>query len=312
MQTPGPDDSAIFGRMRIFLFIGLTLLPGYSPFANTDSLSPRSRKVILLSGTTGLTAGSLVYLNQAWYQQYNTGRFTFFNDNSEWLQMDKAGHVYTTFQMSRLLYDAFLWAGYSRNTSLAAGNTVGFAYLTAVEVMDGFSRGWGFSWGDELANAAGTSLSLAQQLVWDEHRLSLKFTYAPSGLAQYNPPLLGNSFPTRLLKDYNAQTYWLSFNPFVIAGRKERKYLPWLNFSIGYGAWGMLGGHENRITAVDAGGNALYIERGRRLYFSLDLDLTRIPVRSVFLKRLFSVLNMVKVPAPALGLGGGRTRFHIL
>jgi hypothetical protein len=39
---------------------------------------------------------------------------------------------------------------------------LGFAFLTAVEVMDGYSAEWGASSGDIIANAAGTALYISQ------------------------------------------------------------------------------------------------------------------------------------------------------
>jgi hypothetical protein len=42
------------------------------------------------------------------------------------------------------------------------------------------------------------------------------------------------------------------------------------------------------------------LDRQRRWYLSFDIDLTRLPVKSKALKGLFSVVNMLKFPAPAL------------
>jgi hypothetical protein len=63
----------------------------------------------------------------------------------------------------------------------------------------------------------------------------------------------------------------------------------------------MLGGRENKWT--DENGNTVDrtdAERYRRIFLSLDLDLTRIPTRNKFLKSVFSVVNVLKIPAPAL------------
>jgi hypothetical protein len=38
--------------------------------------------------------GALVGLNQLWYADYPRSDFHFINDNAEWLQMDKAGHIF--------------------------------------------------------------------------------------------------------------------------------------------------------------------------------------------------------------------------
>lgn len=270
--------------------------------AQQDTLPQRQykvRKIVLASATSLISAGSLLGLNQLWYSQYNTGKFHFFNDNKEWLQMDKVGHAYSAYQMSRLMMQAFSWAGYSRKQQLFIGGGIGVAYLTVIECMDGFSRGWGYSWGDQLANIAGSSIAVAQEAYWREQRFQLKFSYARSGLAGYNPGLLGENEYSRVLKDYNGQTYWLSINPSAFLSKTSR--LPkWFSVSIGYSAYGMLGGFSNRMIAVDEKGNVLRMDRQRRYYLSFDVDLTRIKTNSRFLKRVFSVVNILKFPAPAI------------
>jgi hypothetical protein len=46
-------------------------------------------------------ATELVGLNQLWYA-YARSDFHFINDNAEWLQMDKAGHIYSSYHLGRL------------------------------------------------------------------------------------------------------------------------------------------------------------------------------------------------------------------
>jgi hypothetical protein len=273
-----------------------------SPAQNTgnDTAGSAPRKIVLVGGTALVAGGSLIYLQDAWYSKYNSGRFHYFNDNLEWFQMDKAGHLCTSYQLSRLMMQAFSWAGFGRKQRIWVGGTLGFVYLSAVEVMDGFSRGWGFSWGDQVANALGPAIAIPQQELWGEQKFMVKFSYLPSDIARHNPALLGETPYTRILKDYNAQAYWLSFSPFSFSER--RSALRWLCLSLGYGAMGMTGGHENNVVARDEHGNVLIFERRRQFFLSVDVDLTKIRTRSSFLKGLFSALNVLKIPAPTLVL----------
>jgi hypothetical protein len=64
----------------------------------------------------------------------------------------------------------------------------------------------------------------------------------------------------------------------------------------------------------DAGLNAANNLRPyRQYYLSLDVDLRRIPTRSVVLKRVFYALSIFHLPAPALELNGrGQLRWHAL
>ncbi|MCW3076972.1 MAG: hypothetical protein JWO32_1581 [Bacteroidetes bacterium] len=286
---------------RVVFFSVIIFLKWGNIPAQQDSLQKKlkCRKTILLGSSLLLTSGSIVYLNNAWYQQYNTGKFHFFNDNNEWLQMDKAGHAFTTYQISRLMMNAFEWAGFTKNQKLFIGGTSGLVYMSAIEMLDAYSNGWGFSWGDELSNVAGTSLAITQEALWKEQRIQLKFSYSKSGLAQYNPSLLGENFYTQILKDYNGQTYWLSISPSSFI-KKTNTFPKWLNIALGYSAYGMLGGNFNSFSVQKADGTSLRYERERRFYASIDIDLTRIKTKSKILKGLFSALNIIKIPAPAL------------
>jgi hypothetical protein len=277
---------------------------------SSDSLSIfKKRKLALGISSLALTSGSLVYLNQAWYQEYNTSKFHSFDDNDEWFQMDKYGHILTTYQTGRLMMNAMEWAGYSKNNQLLIGGLSGFAYMSAIEVMDGYSYGWGFSWGDMLANALGTGMAIGQKLVWKEQRIQLKFSFYASPYAKYRPNLLGDEIYLQILKDYNGQIYWLSVNPSSFM-KKSTKFPKWLNVAFGYGANGMIGARYNNIVIQDESGNVTSFNRYRQGYFSLDVDLTRIKTKSRFLKSVFSCLNIIKIPFPNLEVSEGKLKFN--
>ena len=258
--------------------------------------------------SAALTTGSLVYLNQAWYQQYSSSEFHLFDDNAEWCQMDKYGHVYTTYQTGRLVMEAMNWAGYSKKKQLIIGGLSGLGSMTAVEVMDGYSSGWGFSWGDMGANALGSGLAIGQKALWNEQRVQLKFSFYQSPYAQYRTDLLGESFSTQILKDYNGQIYWLSINPSSFL-RKETTFPKWINIAFGYGADGMIGARHNPLV-LDGNGNARSFNRYRQYYMSLDVDFTKIKTRSEILKAVFSCINSVKIPFPNLELSEGKLKFN--
>lgn len=283
-------------------FIYFFLLCQLLTLAEGDSIrNINKRKLLVAGGSSAFALTTLVGLNQAWYKQYNTGHFHLFNDNSEWLQMDKCGHAFSTYQSARLMMDAFEWAGFSQKKKYIYGAGLGFAFLTGIEIMDGMSSGWGYSWGDQLADACGAGLALGQEFIWKQQRIQLKFSVHQSGLAKYNPSLLGNSPISRGLKDYNGQTYWLSFNLYSFLKNTRLSFFPgWLNLAAGYGAWGMTGGEYNRVVAINPDGTILHVQRERRIYLSLDIDLTQIHVRKKWLKTVFSCISILKLPAPTL------------
>ena len=260
--------------------------------SDTLNLPRRNAVIISESSTMGL---SLLGLNQLWYADYPRSKFHTLNDADEWLQMDKVGHVFSSYQIGRAGANILNWSGVSKKNQLVYGSTLGFTFLTAVEVFDGFSEEWGFSWSDMAANAAGTGLYVGQELLWEEQRITLKYSFHQTKYAPQRPDKLGEGFIEEMLKDYNGQTYWLSAN--VHSFFKESQIPKWLNVAIGYGADGMLTGKSETVINL-----IISHQRKRQFYLSLDVDLSRIETKSHVLKTIFEVFNVIKVPFPTLEL----------
>jgi hypothetical protein len=259
----------------------------------SDSLNIKRKNTVFISEAV-LASGALIGLNQLWYADYPKSKFHFINDNSDWLQMDKVGHFYSSYQIGRFGAEMLQWSGASKKNQLIYGSGLGFAFLTAVEVMDGYSSEWGASTGDIIANASGTALYVSQELLWSEQRIIPKFSFHTTQYARYRPNVLGYSFTEQLLKDYNGQTYWLSLN--LHSFLKDSKIPKWLNLAVGYGAEGMISGNGENANLFLLPNNT----RSRQFYLSFDVDLTKVKTNSHFLKTLFSVLNTLKIPAPTL------------
>lgn len=304
------------GAVNALVAAGLTekpvtdSIPAHAPEIN-------NKRCWLVAGAhIGLWAGSFVALNSAWYADYPRQSFHFFNDNAEWNQMDKAGHFWTAYQMSRLSYRAWKWTGLDEKKSRWLGAISGIAYQSIVEIQDGYSAEWGFSWGDMTANIAGAAAFLLQEAGWKDQRLQIKLSYHswqyPEGLSNRRKQLFGSTIAERILKDYNSQTYWISANlkSFLPDSRLPR----WLNISLGYGSNGMLGGFSN--TWKDKDGNTIDrsdIARMRRLFIAPDIDLTKIHSNHKLIRTLLYIGNMIKIPAPALEWNTGKgVKLHVL
>lgn len=258
----------------------------------SDTLNKTRRNALVISETT-IGSISLLALDQLWYADYSRSKFHTIDDSSQWLQMDKLGHVYSAYQLGRVGANLLNWSGVSKKDQLLYGGTLGFTFLTAVEVLDGFSEEWGFSWSDMAANATGTGLYIGQELLWKEQRISLKYSFHRTQYASQRPEKLGTGLTEEFLKDYNGQTYWLSVNLYSFF--KASKIPKWLNIAFGYGAEGMLAGTNETLNGMFLNQNSV-----RQYYLSLDLDLTRIETNSHVLKTIFDVFNSIKVPFPTL------------
>ncbi|QXP68310.1 DUF2279 domain-containing protein [Polaribacter sp. AHE13PA] len=272
-------------------------------YKKSDTLNTKRRNAIILTESV-MAGGALIGLNQLWYKDYPRSGFHFKNDNNDWKQMDKVGHMMTSYYIGKIGMEVLDWAGVSRKNQLIYGATSGFAFLTAVEVLDGFSDEWGASPGDILANAAGTGLLVGQELLWNEQRITVKYSFHQTEFAKQRPNTLGENYLQQALKDYNGQTYWLSAN--IWSFNKKSSFPKWLNIALGYGAEGMLYGNSNAV-------NPIQQDAYRQFYLSLDLDLTKIKTNSEFLKSVFSVVNFIKIPAPTLEINTkGALTFHYM
>ena len=273
-------------------------------------------KTVAIANVVGYSA-ILIGLNAAWYANYPRSSFHFFNDNGEWLQVDKVGHFYSAYIESRASMELWRWTGISRKKRIWLGGMSGVVYQTAIEVLDGFSKEWGFSWGDFTANVVGSATLISQELAWDDQRIKIKFSfhrnnYQDAVLNARADDIYGKSFSERLLKDYNAQTYWASAN--IKSFFPETNLPGWLSIAVGYGAEGMFGATSNiwKDKHTDIIYDRSDIRRYRQWYLSPDVDFTKIKTRKKAIKVLLTVLSAFKFPAPSLEFSKGSFKFHAL
>ncbi len=242
-------------------------------------------------------AGTLIMLDQMWYRDYPRGSFRLHDDISDWKQMDKWGHIASAYNLSAASYESFSWTGLNNRKSAVYGSIAATLFMTSVEILDGFSKEWGFSLSDQAANFIGTGLFLSQQLTWESQKIKVKYSYRKSGLEKYRPDLLGSNYLENTLKDYNGMTFWVSANMNLFT-KKQETFPPWLNIAIGYGSDGMLGSRENPSTHNEV--DLPQLERYRRWYLSPDIDFKKINTDSRVLQTTFKLLDFLKFPAPAI------------
>ena len=253
---------------------------------------------MIIAGSAGY-ALTLYGLNELWYKDSEHQAFQFFNDNGEWKQVDKLGHFYSAFYLSYGASKAYQWCSVPKKKSDFYGALTGFLVMLPIEIMDGYSDAYGASSGDLLANATGSLFFLGQSLLWKEPRIYPKFSFHQTDFAEKRPNLLGDNLASEMLKDYNGQTYWLSFDM-----DKFIKFPKWLNLAVGYGADGMVYAHDNINSQL--GYNAY-----RQYYFAFDPDLTAIKTRSKVLKTAFFIISMIKLPSPTIEFSSNGTKFHM-
>ncbi len=293
---------------KIFFILAIVFfIPGREAGAqNVDTISLNKKRLhIVLFGTGAVYTASMIGLSQAWYKNQLSGDFRFFNDNAQWNCMDKFGHAYSTYQMSRAGFEMFRWTGMSDKKSAIWGSVLSQGLMIPIEIMDGFSEYYGFSWGDILANITGAGLYLSQQLLWHRQMVKMKFSFHTTSYAPLRPEVLGENTLQQLLKDYNGQTYWFSLDIYNML-RNDNKFPKWLNVALGYGANEMIYGSENEN--AEHGYNSY-----RQYFFSVDWDLSHIRTRKKGIKILLFIVDMVKLPAPAIEFNSRQgVNFHFI
>lgn len=259
---------------------------------NSDSSTVNTSRLVVMGAafTAGYTA-MLVSLNKSWYSEKRTD-FHFFNDNSQWKQVDKAGHFWGAFHESRAGIDMLRWAGVPEKKAILLGGLTGIVLQTPIEVFDGYQPDYGASAGDLIANTAGSAAVVAQELAWGEVRLMPKYSFHTTRFAAVRPNVLGANLAEQALKDYNGQTYWLSVDVGAFL-KQESNYPRWLNLAVGYGA-------EEIVYNPEEINKGKGFSAHRQYYISPDLNLMQFKGRSKFLNTALYVLSIVKIPAPAL------------
>lgn len=278
------------------VFITVSILLSWSLYAQgTDSL--RLRIGLTHAGLTSSAVGSLVALNQVWYAPYATEKFHFFNDAGQWMQMDKMGHAFTGYLITNELNRVHYWAAGKRQPWVGA--VYAMSYLSTLELMDGFSSGWGFSWSDMLANGVGVGLAFSQDYFFKRQLIIPKFSFSRSSYAAVRPEILGSTYAEQLLKDYNGQTYWVSLP--IASFLNLPKSFKWICISLGYGCDAKLVGSENTWNGFNA---------RRQVYLSLDIDCSSLAPRHPKLNKVLTHLNFIKIPFPSIEFSSDKTRFH--
>ena len=233
-------------------------------------------------------------LYNLWYKKYPQTSFHFFNDLEEWNYIDKAGHIYSSYQVARKSHLFLLKKNIENPVEKSCFYSLFF--MLGIEVLDGFSKEWGFSNYDLLSNFIGTGIFYFQEKKFKRQLLKLKFSYHLSPYAIYRPSLLGENVSQRIFKDYNGQTYWFTFD--LNNKIQERlKVFKYLNFSLGYSIDGFVGARNNNILNC---ANCNQINRQSQLLLSIDLDLSEIKTKNRALQLLLNSFSIIKFPAPTI------------
>lgn len=241
-----------------------------------------------------------------------TGPFNVAEDAQYTMYLDKAGHFFGTYLPSYIFSEALMASGLSYDAATVWGAGLGLAYTGYVEILDGYSVGFGFSPSDFYADVAGAGFFVAQHYIPYLQNFSPKFMYVkPSWHGEINR-VEAESF----IDDYSSQAFFMSINVYNMLPEKWKKYwVPWLELSVGYAVYSLCTPNatcsncDPRVSEPvgrDAWGN-------KKIIISLDYNLSKIlPDGPPWWNWLRQSLNMFKLPSPSLEIGTHKTQFRLL
>lgn len=259
---------------------GDTLLPDTAASAAAARRTVSVPKLAIVGGTTvgGFIGGYFFQRNLWWKGERSAFHFDWDHDWRYALGADKLGHFYFPYAVTTIYAQAFTWCGIDTTSSLWLSAGLATAHQTFVEVRDGFSKEWGFSWGDFAANTLGAAYPVLQHYAPGLRNIDFKVSYYPS--AVFRAGGYG-----AIIDDYESTYHWASIDVHgLLPSSMQRWYPSWLNVAVG---------HCVRDLNAPGGGH-------HELYLSLDWNLEGLPGDGWFWRLLKKNLNLYHLPAPAV------------
>ena len=291
---------------RVLFLIAISLILNKNLlYATSQTDSSKTIIKIINIGVPSAAVISLVGINEVWYKNYARSDFHFFDDLKEWNGMDKIGHACTSYQLNKISHSLFEKNNIKK--PLLKSSVYTFGYMLGVELLDGYSTEWGFSIYDVIGNGFGTILYTFQERKFKNQPFKIKFSSNKSTYASCRPSLLGENRLQQILKDYNGQTYWLTFN-YNELWNKRIKLFDYIDFAFGYSIDGFTGGHNNpEISSCNCLINDCNnLKRTSQFIFSVDLNTSKIKNKHPILGKFLLPFDIVKIPFPAFILNNSK------
>ena len=291
---------------RVLFLIAISLILNKNLlYATSQTDSSKTIIKIINIGVPSAAVISLVGINEVWYKNYARSDFHFFDDLKEWNGMDKIGHACTSYQLNKISHSLFKKNNIKK--PLLKSSVYTFGYMLGVELLDGYSTEWGFSIYDVIGNGLGTILYTIQERKFKNQPFKIKFSSHKSTYASCRPSLLGENRLQQILKDYNGQTYWLTFN-YNELWNKRIKLFDYIDFAFGYSIDGFTGGHNNpEISSCNCLiSNCNNLNRTSQFIFSVDLNTSKIKNKHPILGKFLLPFDIVKIPFPAFILNNSK------
>ena len=255
-----------------------------NPLIDSSGIDP-----VRLGLLASISAGSFVvghaFLSNLWWKgQPVPFHFEFDKDWSYALGADKFGHAIMSYLGTDLYRQALAWTGFENRTALWISSVLVWSYMTYIEIRDGFSIDWGFSWGDMAANTLGIGWRLLEEYEPAFKAVTWKASYWPSDA--WRAGLYSN-----IIDDYESTYHWASIDPELFMPKGVADFWPdWLNIALAHTVSG--------VASYDGSGSHQFV-------LALDIDTEGFGVTDPFWSSVLRVINYYHIPMPAIRFGHG-------
>ena len=229
------------------------------------------------------------YFKKAWWSGERAPHFFFHSDwDQEFRDQDKFGHLLGGFHLARIGYAGLREACVGEKKAIFWSAAYAAAFQLQIEIFDGQFKKYGFSYADMIANTAGQTLAVMQELHPRLRAIKPTFSY-------HETRALKNSANTSELRpslDYSGQTYWFSADMNELLPDAAKPYWPsFIRLSAGHSVTDWI----NPETGA--------AQRARRkIMLSLDFDPEKLPGNAPLWRSIKHTLSYYHFPAPALEL----------
>lgn len=249
---------------------------------NDDSVdnSVNSLTIIgIAAGTVTAVGISHGLLNSLWWKGEAVPFF--FNWKQDWnyaIGADKVGHFVFSSMATTVYERLYGLAGLDSISSVVWAAATVLTYQTYIEVRDGFSRDYGFSVADGIANVLGVGFPVVRRLIPEVRPFQFQISYWPS--EAFRQGAYG-----AIIDDYTSTTHWLAVNiSDVLPPSWGVDFPQWLGLAVGHS-----------VDNLDGRGGGRHV-----WYLSLDWQLARIQGLPQWLRDVLEVLHVYHLPAPAV------------
>lgn len=250
-----PDYQVLLAQARN---IAAETRPQAAAPAPPPNLALRNTAVIAGGAAILFGYGYRTWWSEGLTRDFRTQREGWFGPDTAFSGIDKLGHAYTGYLAVRGMTPLFRAVGNTPGDSLKLATFTTWGAMTAMEVIDGFSRDYRFSHEDFIANTVGVALGYLMETQPGLDRLvDVRFAYRASPLSNWDPP-----------GDYAGQRFHVAFKADGVEALRDIPVVKYLELNVAYGAPGVDTPDEWQLHD--------FAQRRREVFLGVSLDLSRL------------------------------------